>query len=93
MKLTERLEYIARTSAADGDEEEATALKQAAAALDAAERALDGWSRYADEVLREFGFEPCDSEALCPKCRPAGCINLKIRETAEALALLRKKQP
>jgi hypothetical protein len=40
-KLSERLTYSARTAAADGDDEEADMLKQAATALDEAERALE----------------------------------------------------
>lgn len=47
--------------------------------------AVADWQHFAEETLSEFDLEKCKSEVLCPKCRPAGCINLKIRNTRAAL--------
>lgn len=54
--------------------------------------ALEGWLAFAEEELGEFDIEECESEKLCPKCESSGCINLKIRNTREALAKIAEGQ-
>lgn len=51
--------------------------------------ALEMWLHYADACLSEFDLEVCHQEALCPRCREAGCINLKIRIARDAVAKAR----
>ena len=48
--------------------------------------ALRDWLGFAEETLSEFDVEPCDAETLCPKCQPAGCINLKMQLARAAIA-------
>ena len=48
--------------------------------------ALRDWLDFAEETLSEFDVEPCDAETLCPKCQPAGCINLKMQLARAAIA-------
>ena len=70
-------------------------LSRLSALLDEAEGALDLWINYADEVLSEFDLEDCATEPfgeLCPRCRPAGCIKMKIDEARSVAAAIAQEK-
>ena len=47
--------------------------------------ALEDWLNYAETNLSEFDLEDCVQATPCPRCRPSGCITLKIRNARAAI--------
>lgn len=48
--------------------------------------ALEDWLDYANTNLSEFDLEDCGQVEPCPRCRPSGCITIKIRRARAAIA-------
>ena len=81
-RLREQL-AMGRSSFGEAMKENDRLREQLASAKDA----LSDWLAFAEEELPEFILddEPCDGEALCPKCRSSGCVQDKIERTRAAL--------
>ena len=72
-----------------GNGEHSEANARLIAAAPALYEALAAWLLFAEAHFPEFDLEPCDSETLCPKCEPAGCITMKIERARAAIKLAR----